>query len=194
MHYSREDCVKSSANNITTIKCLLLYNGVSYVKPRLNTYADASSGPMSNLRSSVFTYIHTLCIRTVKAPSRVCICAGSTAPSLFDNLISTNIKCAGTLMSCSVVVDSLLIVTPIVGFFNCSLFCCALLCVHSSFAIISMGKRGLVAMLCLSSWCSVIVVWPFLTMPWNCLQFVIVVFPDHTHFLFLTYWHSLRHD
>ena len=32
-------------------------------------------------------------------------------------------------------------------------FCCALLCVHSSFAIISMGKRELVAMLCLSSWC-----------------------------------------
>ena len=31
----------------------------------------------------------------------------------------------------------LLIVTPIVGFCNCSRFCCALLCVHSSFAIIS---------------------------------------------------------
>ena len=39
------------------------------------------------------------------------------------------------------VVDSLLIVTPIVGFCNCSMFCCALLCVHSSFAIILMGKR-----------------------------------------------------
>ena len=31
--------------------------------------------------------------------------------------------------------------TLIVGFCNCSMFCCALLCVHSSFAIISMGKR-----------------------------------------------------
>ena len=31
----------------------------------------------------------------------------------------------------------LLIVTPIVGFCNCSMFCCAFLCVHSSFAIIS---------------------------------------------------------
>ena len=31
----------------------------------------------------------------------------------------------------------LLFVTPIVGFCNCSMFCCALLCVHSSFAIIS---------------------------------------------------------
>ena len=30
-----------------------------------------------------------------------------------------------------------------------------------------------------------IVVWLFLTMPWVCLQFVIVVFPDHTRLLFL---------
>ena len=27
-----------------------------------------------------------------------------------------------------------------------------------------------------------IVVWPFLTKPRVCLQFVIVVFPDHTHY------------
>ena len=46
------------------------------------------------------------------------------------------------------------------------------------------GKRELVALLCLSSWCLVIVVWLFLTMPRVCLQFVIVVFPDHTHLLF----------
>ena len=38
------------------------------------------------------------------------------------------------------VVLLLLIVTSIVGFCNCSMFCCALLCVHSSFAIISMGR------------------------------------------------------
>ena len=38
---------------------------------------------------------------------------------------------------------SLLIVTPIVGLCNCSMFCCALLCVHSSFAIISKGKSAL---------------------------------------------------
>ena len=31
-------------------------------------------------------------------------------------------------------------------FCNCSMFCCALLCVNSSFAIISMGKRELVAL------------------------------------------------
>ena len=50
-------------------------------------------------------------------------------------------------------------VTPIVGFCNCSMFCCALLCVRSSLAIILMGKRELVALLSLSSWCLVIVLW-----------------------------------
>ena len=66
------------------------------------------------------------------------------------------------------------------GFCNCSMFCCALLCVHSSFAIILMGKRELVALLCLPSRCLVIVVWLFLTIPRVCLQFVIVVFLEHT--------------
>ena len=78
------------------------------------------------------------------------------------------------------VVDSLLIVTLILGFCNCSMFSCALLYVHSSFSIILLGKRELVALLCLSSWCLVIIVWLFLAVPWVCLQFVIVVFPDHT--------------
>ena len=49
-----------------------------------------------------------------------------------------------------------------------------------------MEKRELVALLRLSSWCLVIVVWPFLAVQWVCLQFVIVVFPDHTHLLFLS--------
>ena len=49
------------------------------------------------------------------------------------------------LTCCSVVVDFLFIVTPIVGVCNCSMFCCALLYVHSSIAIILMGKRELVA-------------------------------------------------
>ena len=53
-------------------------------------------------------------------------------------------------------------------------------------AIVLMGKRELVALLSLSSWCLVIVVWIFLAMPWVCLQFLIVVFPDHTRVLFLT--------
>ena len=78
----------------------------------------------------------------------------------------------------------LFIVTPIVGVCNCSIFCCTLLYVHSSFSIILMGKRELVALLSLSSWCNVIVVWLFLAVPWVCLQFVILVFPDHTHLLF----------
>ena len=41
------------------------------------------------------------------------------------------------------------------------MFCCKLLYVHSSFAIILMGKRELVAWLSLSSWCLVMVVWLF---------------------------------
>ena len=68
---------------------------------------------------------------------------------------------------------------------NCSLFCCTLLCVHSSIAIILMGKRELIALLHLSSWCLVMVERLFLAVPWGCLRFVIVVFPDHTHLLFL---------
>ena len=55
-------------------------------------------------------------------------------------------------------VDLLFIVTPIVGVCNCSMFCCTLLYVPSSFAIILMGKRELVALLSLSSWCLGIVV------------------------------------
>ena len=48
-----------------------------------------------------------------------------------------------------------------------------------------MGKRELVALLNLSSWCLVMVGWLFLAVPWGCLRFVIVVFPDHTYLLFL---------
>ena len=65
------------------------------------------------------------------------------------------------------------------------MFCFALLCVRSSFAIISMVKREVVVLLCLSSLCLAVVVWLFLTMPQVCLQFVIVVFPDHNHLIFL---------
>ena len=64
------------------------------------------------------------------------------------------------------------------------MFCCTLLFVHSSFAIILMGKRELDDLLSLSSWCLVMVVWLFLEVPWDCLRFVIVIFPDHTHLLF----------
>ena len=71
------------------------------------------------------------------------------------------------------------------GVCNCSMFCCTLLYVHSSIAIILMGKRELVALLNLSSWCLMMVERLFLAVPGGCLQFVIVVFPDHTHLLFL---------
>ena len=71
------------------------------------------------------------------------------------------------------------------GVCNCSMLCCRLLYVHSSIAIILMGKRELVALLNLSSWCLVMVQRLFLTVPLGCLRFVIVVFPDHTHLLFL---------
>ena len=43
------------------------------------------------------------------------------------------------------------------GVCNCSMFCCTLLYVHSSIAIILMGKRELIALLNLSSWCLVMV-------------------------------------
>ena len=47
-----------------------------------------------------------------------------------------------------------------------------------------MGKRELVALLSLSSWCLVSVVWDFLAAPCVTLQFVILVSHDHTHLLF----------
>ena len=70
------------------------------------------------------------------------------------------------------------------GVCNCSMFCYTLLYVHSSIAIILMGKRELVALLNLSSLCLVMVKWLFLAVPWGCLWFAIVVFPDRTHLLF----------
>ena len=68
------------------------------------------------------------------------------------------------------------------GVCNCSMFCCMLL---YSIAIILMGKRELIALLNLSSWCLVMVERLFLAVPRGCLQFVIVVFPAHTDLLFL---------
>ena len=76
------------------------------------------------------------------------------------------------------------------GVCNCSMFCCTLLYVHFSIAIILMGKRELITLLNLSSWCLVVVERLFLTVPWGCLQFVIVVFPDHTKLLILVAEHT----
>ena len=83
------------------------------------------------------------------------------------------------------IADFLFIVTPIMGVCNCSMFCCTLLYVHSSIAIILMGKKKLVALLNLSSWCLMMVERLFLEVPPGCIWFVIVVFPDHTYLLFL---------
>ena len=88
-------------------------------------------------------------------------------------------------ISTVIVADFLFIVTPIVGVCNCSMFDRTLLYVNSSIATILMGKRELVVLLNLSSWCLVMVEWLFLAVPWGCLRFVIVVFPDNTHLLFL---------
>ena len=67
------------------------------------------------------------------------------------------------------------------GVCNCSMFCCKLLYVHSSIAIILMGKRELVDLLNMSSRCLVMVEWLFLAVPWGCLRFVVVVFLDHAN-------------
>ena len=72
------------------------------------------------------------------------------------------------------------------GVCNCSMFCCTLFYVHSSIATIMMGKRELVALLNLSSWCIVMVEWLLLAVTRGCLRFVFVVFADHTHLLFLS--------
>ena len=74
------------------------------------------------------------------------------------------------------------------GVCNCSMFCCTLLYVHSSIANILMGKRELVALLNLFSWCLVMVERLFLAVPRGCLRFVIVVFPDHTRLLFYMFY------
>ena len=67
-----------------------------------------------------------------------------------------------------------------------SLFCYALLCVHSSFATILKAKRKLVAMLLLFYRCIVTinVLWLFITVPWVGLQCVIEVYP-YTHLFLL---------
>ena len=67
-----------------------------------------------------------------------------------------------------------------------SLFCYALPCVHSSFAIILKKKIKLVALLLLSYRCIVTInaMWLILAVPSVGLQCVIVIFPDHTHLLF----------
>ena len=98
----------------------------------------------------------------------------------YMNIMSAMKKLKGGMQGYS------LCITPIVEV-EFLYVCCTLLYVHSSIAIILVGKRELVALLTcnLSSWCLVMVEWLFLAGPWGCLRFVIVVFPDHTHLRFL---------
>ena len=72
------------------------------------------------------------------------------------------------------------------------MYCYALLCVVSIFAIILKRKRKLVALLLLSYRCivTVNVLWLFLTVPWVGLQCVIVVFPDLNYLLFYNHFHK----
>ena len=64
-----------------------------------------------------------------------------------------------------------------------SLFWYALLCALPSFAIFLKRKREIVALLLLAYGylVTVNVQWLFLMMWWVELEFMIVVFPDHTH-------------
>ena len=68
-----------------------------------------------------------------------------------------------------------------------SLFCFEVLCVLSSFSIISLGKRELVAFLLLCSVCHVasIVLWPFLVVSWIRLWYLIVAFSGQPNLPFL---------
>ena len=101
------------------------------------------------------------------------------------------IRCSGMCLSCMTTILLLLIYclmdsSLFVGVLCLSLFCYALLCVYSSFAIILNRTRKLFALLLLSYRCIVTinVLWLFLTVLWVGLQCVIVVFPDHTHLSF----------
>ena len=75
----------------------------------------------------------------------------------------------------------MLVVAPIVGL----CFVVRYFVSNTSFAIILVGKRELGALLCLSCWCLLIFEWRFPAVARVCLQFVNVVFLDHSHLLFL---------
>ena len=69
------------------------------------------------------------------------------------------------------------------GFCSCSVFCSALLCVHSGFTIILMGREELAALVSLSSCVSWLLCCSSSRYHGVCLQFVILVFPGHTHYI-----------
>ena len=71
----------------------------------------------------------------------------------------------------------------VVGIPCLSLFCCALICVSSSFSIILTGKGERVALLLLSY--GYLVTLNVMYRSWVGLRCVIAVLPGHTHLLFV---------
>ena len=74
-----------------------------------------------------------------------------------------------------------------VGVLCLSLFCYALLCVHSTvlcYHLEEEEKAGCFAIIVLLKYFTINILWFFLMVPWVGLQCVIVVFPDHSHLLF----------
>ena len=70
----------------------------------------------------------------------------------------------------------------------CFLFCFAVLCILSGLAVVLVVRRVLITVLYLFSWCLVItIVLLILIVPCVGLQCVIMVYPDHTHFLLVFY-------
>ena len=59
-------------------------------------------------------------------------------------------------------------------------------------ALYIMWPMHLQSLVNLSPWCPVMVEWLFLAVPWGCLRFVIVVFPDHTHYFWSYYIKRFR--
>ena len=96
-------------------------------------------------------YKHRLS-RLYNTHNKMNICLYGITSSMVYKIVHTKNKKKNLVVSGgSVVVDFLFIVTPIVGVCNCSMFCCTLLYVQYSIAIILMEKRELVALLYLSS-------------------------------------------
>ena len=98
-------------------------------------------------------------------------------------------KCAPLVTGGSVVKICFMYLPLFVGVLCRSLFWYPLLCVISSIALILTRKRDLVTLHLLSFRCvvTVNVLWIFLMVPRVGSQYVIVVYPDHTHLLFTLY-------
>ena len=84
------------------------------------------------------------------------------------------------------------VVLLLLWMWNAVIVLCFVVRYFVSILVLQSSRWGRV--LCLSFWCLMMVVWLFLTKPWVCLQFMIVVFPDHTHFskLFLIFFCTFR--